>query len=117
MRSKVGMRAFLFSILVSLSVTGHAAGSWSGKVVELRASNVTNTILFSLSGELEKPASCNEWKMYAIDLRNPGGEQVFELVKYAYLNNLAIEASSLGTCRSHWKSEGVKEVLLRRTTP
>ena len=29
------------------------------------------------------------------------------------INGLTVEARSLGTCRTHWKSEGVKEIYLR----
>lgn len=99
-----------------MSTASLAAGEWHGKVIGLRASNVSNAVLFKLSGELEKPARCNEWKMYAIDLGNPGGKPVFELVKYAFINDFTVEARSLGTCRTHWKSEGVKEIYLRRNS-
>jgi len=107
------MRTLLIIFFTTVSITSFAAGEWRGKVIELRASNVSNAVLFKLSGELEKPASCNEWKMYAIDLGHPGGKPVFELVKYAFINGLTVEARSLGTCRTHWKSEGVKEIYLR----
>lgn len=93
--------------------TSVAAGQWRGNVIELRASNISSAVLFKLSGKLEKAASCNAWEMYAIDLNNPGGSAVFELVKYAYLNGLTVEARSLGTCLTHWKSEGVKDIYLK----
>lgn len=98
--------------MVLLSSISHAGSTWQGKVLEIRASNVSGAILFRLSGDIKKPASCNDWKMYAIDPGLPGGEQVFELVKFAFLNELDVEARGLGTCRTHWKSEGVKEVSL-----
>jgi hypothetical protein len=51
--------------------------------------------------------------MYALDLKTPGGRAVYELIKLAYVEKRPLEARSLGTCSVHWKSEGVKNVVLK----
>ena len=104
-----------FLALFILSAFGSSlyAADWSGTVTTLRASNTSNTVLFELSNELDSPARCNEFRMYAIDLDSKGGNAVFELVKYAYIKKIPIEANSLKTCKVHWKSEGVKDIYLK----
>jgi len=90
------------------------AADWSGTVTAIKASTVSKAVLFSLSGELKDTARCNETGMYAIDLGAPGGETIFELIKYAYVNKLPVEANGLGTCAVYWKAEGVKDILLQQ---
>jgi len=101
--------AAAISLFSALSV----AADWSGTVSLIKVSMVSPAVLFQLSGELKSPARCNEEKMYAVDLGAPGGEAIFELLKYAYINKLPVEADSLGTCAVYWKAEGVKNILLR----
>lgn len=99
------------ALFLPLSLTN--ASQWAGTVTQIKAQTISKTVLFRLSGELDAPARCNENLMYAINLQSPGGEFVYDLVKYAYLNNLPVEAKSLHTCEVHRKSEGVKEVTLK----
>lgn len=104
-----------FFIVISLFLASLAvAGDIQGSVTELRASGISNTVIFSVEGVIEDPAGCNEWQMFAINLDESGGSAVFELVKYAFLNNLRIEVHGLGTCKAHWRSEDVKDVAVSR---
>ena len=98
--------------MIVLSASSYAE-DWSGTVTTIQSSTLSKAVLFQLSGELKDAARCNESKMYAIDLSSPGGEAVFDLIKYAYLNKLPIQATSLHTCAVYWKAEGVKEVFLK----
>ena len=107
------MRLVAATLLLSCASSLHAA-DWTGTVSEIRVSTVSPAVLFRLSGKLENKARCNEYEMYAIDLGSPGGESVFELIKYAYLNGLTVQANSLRTCAVYWKAEGVKDITLAR---
>ncbi len=107
------MRPLAAALLLSVAgVTG--AADWTGTVSEIRVSTISPAVLFRLSGKLDNKARCNEYEMYAIDLNSPGGESVFELIKYAYLNGLTVQANSLRTCAVYWKAEGVKDITLAR---
>ena len=105
------------SALASLFLTSAVmAGDILGSVTELRASSTSNAVIFSVAGKIEDPARCNEWQMFAINLGNSGSAAIFELVKYAFLNNLQIEVHGLGTCKAHWRSEDVKDVAVRKSS-
>ena len=107
------MKCFWFSVL--LFYAGHTcAADWTGTVSEIKVSTVSQAVLFKLSGKISDRARCNEYSMYAIDLGTPGGASIFELIKYAYLNGLTVQANSLGTCAVYWKAEGVKDITLAR---
>lgn len=100
---------YLFFGFFSVNVL---ASQWSGTVVELSAAANSNAVLFKLSGELKSAIRCNEYEMYAIDLRAPGGDSQLELIKLALAQNLHVEAEGLNSCAAHWKSEGVKEIRI-----
>jgi len=105
----------LLILLLALTPTLARAGSdWSGKVTLIKASTVSPAILFQLSGKLRGADRCNEYGMYAIDLSAPGGNALFELLVHAYVYDLSVQASSLGTCAVYWKAEGVKELILQK---
>ncbi len=89
-----------------------SAAEWQGHVTEVKASIVSKTVLFKLSGDLKAFARCNESGMYAVDLKKAGGEIIFDLLKYAAVNNLPLKAYSLNACHSYWKAENVKELVL-----
>jgi len=110
------MKLFLFLASLILS-SASLAGDAKGKVTDLRASNTSNSVIFTVSAEIEDPASCNKWQMFGINLGTSGGQAVFELVKYAFLNELEVEVNGLGTCVAHWRSEDVKDVAIRKSTP
>ncbi len=107
------MRILLVVLFLTASNSVLSA-DWSGTVTYIKSSTVSNAVLFGLSGELEDPVRCNESKLYSIDLSAPGGETIFELIKYAYVNKLSVKANSLRTCVDYWKAEGVKEVVLQQ---
>lgn len=88
------------------------AEEWSGTVTVIKSFAVSKAVLFKLSGELKSPARCNDLKMYAINLESPGGEAIFDLIKYAHVNKILVKANSLGTCSVYWKAEGVKDIVL-----
>ena len=90
------------------------AGEATGKVIDLRASNTSNSVVFAMSRPIEEPASCNEWQMFGIDIETPAGHAVFELVRLAFLHELDIEVHGLGTCIAHWRSEDVKDVAIKK---
>ncbi len=108
------MKLYLIVICLFLS-SASLAGNAKGKVTDLRASNTTNSVIFAVSGEIEDAASCNKWEMFGIKLDVSGGQAVFELIKYAFLNDLDVEVSGLGTCVAHWRSEDVKDVAIRKS--
>ena len=93
------------------------AGNANGNITDLRASNTSDSVIFAVSGEIEDSANCNKGQMFAINLATSGGQAVFELVKYAFLNDLEVEINGLGTCVAHWRSEDVKDVALRKPAP
>ena len=107
-------RKCLWFVLLLVHAGGVCAADWTGTVSEIRVSTVSQAVLFKLSGKISDRARCNEYSMYAIDLGTPGGESIFELIKYAYLNGLTVQANSLGTCAVYWKAEGVKDITLAR---
>ena len=107
-------RWFNTLLLVLLSAQLGQAADWQGQVTTLRASNTSDVVLFALDGKLKSAASCNEFQMYAVDLRLPGGSALYQLLTDAFIHDLAVEANSLGTCKSYWKAEGVKEIFLRK---
>ncbi len=107
------MKFYLLIVSLFLS-SASLAGDARGKITDLQASNTSNSVIFAVSGDIEDSASCNKWKMFGINLRTPGGQAVFELVKYAFLNELEVEVNGLGTCVAHWRSEDVKDVAIRR---
>ncbi len=107
-------RICLWFVLLLVNAGYACAADWTGTVSEIRVSTVSQAVLFRLSGKISDQARCNEYGMYAIDLGTPGGESIFELIKYAYLNDLTVQANSLGTCAVYWKAEGVKDITLAR---
>lgn len=99
--------------LLLLLGSGSVVGSdWVGTVTYLKAQSVSKTVFFKLSGDIDKPARCNESLSYAIDLQSPGGPAIFALVQYALVHQLAVKADSLHTCEVYWKAEGVKELTI-----
>lgn len=105
---------YLLWFALFLPLGNSYASQWAGTVIQIKAQTISKTVLFRLSGDIDSPARCNEANMYAIDLQSPGGKVVFDLIKYAYLNQLPVTAKSLHTCEAHWKSEGVKEIVLQQ---
>ena len=101
-------------VLLMLFATTAFGGSAKGVINDLRASNKANTVIFGMTGDIDEAGSCNKWEMFGISLQTEGGKAVFELVKFAYLNQLEIEVFGLGTCKAHWRSEDVKDVHLKR---
>jgi hypothetical protein len=105
-----------FVLILGLFVASAGwAGEAKGRVTALHASNTKNSVTFTVSGDIEDPASCNKWQMFGIKLNNPGGQAVFELIKYAFLNELDVEVNGLGTSVAHWRSEDVKDVAIRKS--
>jgi len=86
---------------------------WSGQVVMLESHANIETILFKLSGELKKPAACNESETYTINLKYPGAQNMIDLVKYAYLHQLPVNAFSNNTCLFRPGSESVRSIILK----
>ena len=103
------MKVFVFGLLMFFASVACASSS-NGRVVEIRASATSNAVLFKVDGEIDGFPRCNEWDMYSIDITSAEGRAVFELVKFALLEDLTIEVNGLGACRHHWKSEDVKNV-------
>ena len=52
--------------------------------------------------------------MFGLRVGTPGGDAVFELIKFSFLNGIDVEVSGLGTCSAHWRSEDVKDVALKQ---
>ncbi len=89
------------------------AGEGRGYVTEMKASTTSDVVMFSLSSGIENTPRCNEEKMLSINLNQAGGQAVFSLPKFAVENNLEIKAYGLNTCKGYWKSEDVKDILVK----
>lgn len=107
-------QAYLLTYLLLLPSLPTAAADWAGTVSLLKTSTNSGAILFQLSGKAKSTVRCNENNMYAITLGSPGGQAMFDLLKYAYINKLPVEANSLGTCSVYWKAESAKDIVLKR---
>lgn len=88
------------------------ASTATGVVTQIRASESTDLILFTVNGNMVDSPRCNETSTYNFRLAAPGGLTILELLKMSLINKIEINVIGLNTCSRGFKSEGVQEVSI-----
>lgn len=89
------------------------AGGASGQIQNIWLANDAYAVFFDLSEPMEGTPRCNETKRFAIDLRRPGGEAAYRGLLRAKENGWTVDVSGLNTCRVHYQSEDLKQLIIK----
>ncbi|MDH3978688.1 MAG: hypothetical protein OEU86_09240 [Gammaproteobacteria bacterium] len=102
---------FLIALLLS---SASMSGEAEGRITKVQILTNSKSVVFTIAGEIQDPASCNKWQTFAVTLPTTTGQAIFEIVKQAFLKELVVEVKGLGTCTSHWRSEDVKYITVKK---
>lgn len=98
-------------LLLTLVMTGTLqAGTATGNVTWIQVNNYSNAVLFSLNTSIEKTPKCNERNQFAIDLLQPAGNAIYQLLLDARRYGYVITVNGLNTCAVFYEAEGVKTI-------
>jgi len=102
---------FLIALMLSSVAMG---GEAEGRITKLQILTNSKSVVFTIAGEIENPASCNKWQTFAVKLSTTTGQAIFEIIKQAFLKELVVAVKGLGTCTAHWRSEDVKYITVKK---
>ncbi len=107
----MNMRKYLFLVFFFVLPSTFASTA-VGVVSQIRASESTDLVIFSVEGEISDAPRCNENRAYTFRLDAPGGQAILELLKLSFLEKLPVRVVGLNTCSRGYESEGVQEVSI-----
>ena len=89
------------------------AGNATGKITSIFVADNSDAVLFMLDSQINDTPRCNEAKRFSIGLRKPAGMAAYMAILEAKREGYEVSVEGLNTCINEWKSEDIKNILLR----
>jgi hypothetical protein len=107
------MAKIIFALVALLYVPAVFAGTASGTVESIQVASDSPAVRFKLDAPIEDTPRCNQTGWFAFDLRKETGKTMLEVLLVAKQNGFTVSVEGLNTCVSDWKSENVKNLVIK----